>query len=110
MLKFEKFPIYLKKSLENKLLGQSQEIVSYYEEVIENACDSFILKNTNSVDTDNPINILNRHGILHGHENFLNYGDKRNCLKIISLFLFVDHILSLLDENLDQVDKTEGHP
>ncbi|WP_049066616.1 MULTISPECIES: hypothetical protein [Acinetobacter] len=110
LLKFEKFPIYLKKSLENKLLGQSQEIVSYYEEVIENACDSFILKNTNSVDTDNPINILNRHGILHGHENFLNYGDKRNCLKIISLFLFVDHILSLLDENLDQVDKTEGHP
>ncbi|WP_228275315.1 hypothetical protein [Acinetobacter sp. TUM15383] len=84
--------------------------ITYYEEVIENACDSFILKNTNSVDTDNPINILNRHGILHGHENFLNYGDKRNCLKIISLFLFVDHILSLLDENLDQVDKTEGHP
>ncbi|WP_343682816.1 hypothetical protein [Acinetobacter baylyi] len=107
LLKLEKFPIYLKKSLENRLLGQSQAIISFYEEVIGNACDSFISKNTNSIDTDNLINILNRHGILHGHENFLNYGNKINCLKIISLFLFVDHILSLLDENFDQIDKAE---
>lgn len=110
LFKLEKFPIYLKEALKNELLGQSQEIISYYEEVIENACNSFILKNTNSVDTDNPINILNRHGILHGHESFLDYGNKRNCLKIISLFLFVDHILSLLDKNLDQVAKTEKDP
>ncbi len=44
------------------------------------------------------------------HESFLDYGNKRNCLKIISLFLFVDHILSLLDKNLDQVAKTEKDP
>lgn len=107
LLKLEKFPIYLKKSLENRLLGHNQIIISFYEEVIRNACDSFISKNTNSIDTDNPINILNRHGILHGHKNFLNYGNKINCLKIISLILFVDHILSLLNAKSDQIDKAE---
>ncbi len=44
LFKLEKFPIYLKEALKNELLGQSQEIISYYEEVIENACNSFILK------------------------------------------------------------------
>lgn len=110
LLKLEKFPIYLKEALRKKLLGQSQEIISYYEEVIENACNSFIIKNTNSLDMDNPINYLNRHGILHGHENFLNYANEKNCLKIISLFLFVDHILSLLEDNFEQVEKPIDDP
>ena len=52
----------------------------------------------------NPINKLNRHGILHGHVEFLEYADRKNCLKIISLILFVDHILSLIGNKYDQTD------
>lgn len=107
-LKLDKFPIFLKKALEQKLLGQSQEIISYYEEVISNACDSFIGKNTEKLDLNNPINSLNRHGILHGHIEFLQYADRKNCLKIISLILFVDHMLKLLYGNFEQADKTEN--
>ncbi|MFV5378723.1 hypothetical protein [Acinetobacter pittii] len=99
-LKLDKFPIYLKVALERNLLGKSQEIISYYEEVINNACKSFIGDQTKNLDMTNPINRLNRHGILHGHVEFLEYADRINCLKIISLILFVDHILSLIG-NLD---------
>lgn len=103
-LKLDKFPIYLKQALEQKLLGQSQNIISYYEEVITNASKSFIGEQTKKLDMTNPINKLNRHGILHGHVEFLEYADRKNCLKIISLILFVDHILSLIGNKYDQTD------
>ncbi|WP_336034733.1 hypothetical protein [Acinetobacter bereziniae] len=103
-LKLDKFPIYLKKALENKLLGENQELISYYQEVIVNASTSFIGENTKNLDMNNSINKLNRHGILHGHVDFLEYADKRNCLKVISLILFVDHILSLIENKYDQTE------
>lgn len=103
-LKLDKFPVYLKQALEQKLLGQSQDIISYYEEVITNASKSFIGEQTKNLDMTNPINKLNRHGILHGHVAFLEYADRKNCLKIISLILFVDHVLSLIGNKYDQIN------
>ncbi|UBQ37718.1 hypothetical protein LCH18_16515 [Acinetobacter johnsonii] len=40
----------------------------------------------------------NRHGILHGDPNHLNYGTKVNSLKAYSFLLYIDFILSEIQE------------
>lgn len=91
-----KLPNLLRHALENNIKGLDARALGFYSEVINNAASSFILDRTPKVDTSQEINILNRNGIMHGHKDFLSYGTRINTLKVISLLLFVDHILNLI--------------
>lgn len=91
-----KLPKLLKHALDNKIEDINPKTFEFYREVIENAATSFILDRTPKVDISQKMKILNRNGIMHGHKDFLSYGTRTNALKVISLLLFVDHILGFI--------------
>ena len=90
------FPKFLGHVLNNSVEEVDPKQIEYYADVIANAASTFIADRTPKVDITNEIKILNRNGIMHGHKDFLSYGTRINALKVISLLLFVDHILILI--------------
>jgi hypothetical protein len=99
ILKSASFPKVLRYALSNKIEGIDPKCIEFYREVIENAATSFISDRTPKVDLSDNKKILNRNGIMHGHKDFVGYGTRINALKVISLLLFVDHMLSLIESN-----------
>lgn len=99
VLKSASFPKVLMYAFSNKIEGIDPRCIEFYREVIENAATSFISDRTPKVDLSDNKKILNRNGIMHGHKDFVGYGTKINALKVISLLLFVDHMLSLIESN-----------
>lgn len=95
-LRAQSFPKVLQHALNNSIEGIDPKLLSFYNEVIINAASTFIADRTPKVDLSDSKRILNRNGIMHGHKDFVGYGTRTNTLKIISLLLFVDHILSLI--------------
>lgn len=101
-LRAKSFPKVLKHALDNSIEGIDPKLLGFYEEVIVNAASTFIADRTPDVDLTDNKKILNRNGIMHGHKDFVGYGTRTNTLKIISLLLFVDHILNLIDKTKDE--------
>lgn len=48
------------------------------------------------------IGFFNRHGILHGNSDYLQYGTKINAIKAISLLLFVIQTLDILNHDFNE--------
>jgi len=67
-----------------------------YSGVLEDTDTRTISNGSTKVDAK-VIGGLNRHGILHGKKEFINYGSKINALKVISLLLFVIQTLDVVD-------------
>lgn len=101
-LRAKSFPKVLKHALDNSIEGIDPRLLGFYNEVIINAASTFIADRTPDVDLTDSKRILNRNGIMHGHKDFVGYGTRTNTLKIISLLLFVDHILGLIDKTKDE--------
>lgn len=101
-LRAKSFPKVLKHALDNSIEGIDPRLLGFYNEVIINAASTFISDRTPDVDLTDSKRILNRNGIMHGHKDFVGYGTRTNTLKIISLLLFVDHILGLIDKTTDE--------
>lgn len=101
-LRAQSFPKILKHALDDSIEGIDSKSLTFYREVIVNAASTFIADRTPNVDITDSKKILNRNGIMHGHKDFITYGTRINTLKVISLLLFVDHILSLIDKTEDK--------
>ena len=71
-------------------------LIKYHENIIELRSDLSISNGTSKISNSNVIGQLNRHGILHGNRNFLDYGTQLNTLKIISLTLFIMNTIEKL--------------
>lgn len=102
-IRAKSFPKVLKHALDNSIEGIDSRLLLFYNEVIINAASTFIADRTPDVDLSDSKRILNRNGIMHGHKDFVGYGTRINTLKIISLLLFVDCILSLIDKTKEDV-------
>lgn len=72
-------------------------LIKYYEDFIRESFNFKISKSTASQDECNNDFVLNRHGVLHGMTEYLDYDDEKNALKIISFMLFVSSILHMVD-------------
>lgn len=101
-IRAQSFPKVLKHALENSIEEIDPELLDFYSEVIVNAASTFIADRTPNVDLTDSKKVLNRNGIMHGHKDFVAYGTRINTLKVISLLLFVDHILGLIDKTKDE--------
>lgn len=75
-------------------LGKS--LINYHKNIIDCRCDFSISKGTTQILDPNEIGQLNRHGILHGNKDFLDYGSQINTLKVISLTLFIMNAIAKL--------------
>lgn len=91
-IKALKLPKYLDAIIEGKIADVDSGLITFYKDVIRNAADSYIIWNTKKANKSKVENPLNRHGIMHGHIDFLDYGDPINSYKIISLLYFVHEI------------------
>lgn len=92
----KKFPVYLKEKAKE---GWDEHTYSLFYSVIEKANKTFISNRFESIKGSiDTINILNRNGILHGDKDFLNYAEKPNVYKVLSLLLYVDWMSELLDK------------
>lgn len=69
--------------------ASSISLIKYYENIFHLGSSLSISKGTTQILNPNDIDHLNRHGIIHGQKDFLNYGTKINTLKVISLTLFI---------------------
>lgn len=67
----------------------NKSLIEYHQNIIEERSEFSISKNTNKISDPHKIGQLNRHGILHGNKDFLDYGSRINTLKVISLTLFI---------------------
>ncbi|WP_062034557.1 hypothetical protein [Acinetobacter sp. BMW17] len=101
-IRAQSFPKVLKHALENSIEEIDPELLDFYSEVIVNAASTFIADRTPNVDLTDSKKVLNRNGIMHGHKDFVAYGTRINTLKVISLLLFVDHILGLIEKAKDE--------
>ena len=90
----DSFPVHLK--------SKGDEIGDIYDllkAVIDNANKALISDGFEKLKGEvNPINILNRSGILHGDKNFINYWEKPNTYKVLSLLLYIDWISEFVEE------------
>lgn len=92
----KKFPIYLKEKAKE---GWNEHTYNLFQSVIERANKTFISNRFENIKGSiDKINILNRNGILHGDKDFLNYAEKPNAYKVLSLLLYVDWMSELLEE------------
>lgn len=92
----KKFPVYLKERAKE---GWNEHTYNLFQSVIERANKTFISDRFEGIKGSvDKINILNRNGILHGDKDFLNYAEKPNAYKVLSLLLYVDWMSELLDE------------
>lgn len=91
-----KFPIHLKKRAE---VEWDEHTYDLFNTILEKANKAFVSDRFEHLKNNiNDLNILNRGGILHGDKDFLNYGNKINAYKVISLLMYVDWMSELLDE------------
>ena len=92
----KKFPVYLKEKAKE---GWNEHTYNLFQSVVERANKTFISNRFEDIKGNiDKINILNRNGILHGDKDFLNYAEKPNAYKVLSLLLYVDWMSELLDE------------
>jgi len=73
-----------------------QTLIKYHENIIALGSDLSISKGTTQISNPDAIEQLNRHGILHGNKQFLDYGSQINTLKVISLTLFIMNAIEKL--------------
>lgn len=93
-----KLPKYLEAIVAGKNETVDASLITFYEDVIKNAANSYIIWNTKKASKLKVENPLNRHGIMHGHIDFLEYGTAINSYKIISLLYFVHEITQLIEK------------
>lgn len=70
-------------------IHSNKSLIEYHQNIIEERSELSISKGTTQISSPNEIGQLNRHGILHGNKDFLDYGSRINTLKVISLTLFI---------------------
>lgn len=88
------FPKYLMQ--EGEKIGE--HAYDLLKVIFENANEAFISDGFEKLgDEVNTLNILNRNGILHGEKAFLNYWEKPNIYKVISLLLYVDWMSEFIE-------------
>lgn len=73
-----------------------KSLIKYHENIIELGSELSISKGTTQIPNPNEIGQLNRHGILHGNKDFLDYDSQINTLKVISLTLFIMNAIEKL--------------
>ena len=76
--------------------SNKDSLIMYNQNIIEKRKNLTISKKTKYLLNPNEIGQLNRHGILHGNKDFLNYGSQINTLKVISLTLFIINALEIM--------------
>lgn len=77
--------------------GESKDILNYFYSkfLAENSENLHISQKTTFIAIKarpKDIDYLNRHGIMHGHIDYLEYGTRLNALKVITALLFVINI------------------
>lgn len=74
--------------------GESKDILnSFYSKFLaENSENLHISQKTKFIASPKDIDCFNRHGIMHGHIDYLEYGTRLNALKVITALLFVINI------------------
>ena len=82
-----------------------KSLIKYHQNIIDHRCELSISKGTSQISNPDEIGHLNRHGILHGHKNYLNYGCKINTLKVISLTLFIINTITVMKIENTQVQE-----
>lgn len=86
--------------LQEKFSSQEHEwIYNTLRQVIDNASKKFISMRFSHIDEVDAISVLNRGGILHGHSKFLEYGNKINAYKVLSLLFYVDWMINLIQSS-----------
>lgn len=83
---------------------QNNVLIRYYSTFIAEAENFIISKNTENKHNES-LFTLNRHGIMHGRTEYLNYDEEINALKIISMMLFVTSILHVIDFNRNTLNR-----
>ena len=78
-----------------------QFFLSFYEGAYNEGGSLSISRESSQVEA-NEIGFFNRHGILHGDSNYLEYGTKINALKAISLLVFVIQTLDIINQDFNQ--------
>lgn len=73
-----------------------KSLINYHQNIIDRRCKFSISKGTTQISNPNEIGQLNRHGILHGNIDYLDYGSQINTLKVISLTLFIMNAIQKL--------------
>lgn len=74
--------------------------LSFYEGAYNQGGNLSISRESSQIQA-NEIGFFNRHGILHGNANYLEYGTKINALKTISLLLFVIQTLDIVNQDFN---------
>lgn len=88
-------PVHLK----NRRGEIGEHAYDLLKSIIEKANDSFISDGFEKLKGEvNSINILNRSGILHGDKDFINYWERPNSYKVLSLLFYVDWISEFIEE------------
>lgn len=77
-------------------------VLSLYSSVIDSANKLSISKESSQIDAKN-VGYFNRHAILHGNIDYINYGTKINALKSISLLIFIIQTLDIINKNKSSV-------
>lgn len=87
-------------------IRSNKSLIEYYKKIIVlgGNLSICISKGTTQISDPNEVGQLNQHGILHGNEDFLNYGSRINTLKVISLTLFIMNTIEGL-----KIEKTQSH-
>lgn len=96
ILEKKKFLFYISKKIGNNTSINNILMKLFYSSIfigIEEYKNISLIKHTDTTNTlEN--NSLNRHGIMHGNKEYLNYGTRTNALKTISFILFVINLIS----------------
>lgn len=95
----KKFPLLVKAKMESLDVGE--DIKEFCGAIVEKADKAFISLGTHENLVVDDLNILNRHGILHGLKEYSGYSKEPNAKKILSLLCYVDLMISILGDDMD---------
>lgn len=91
----KKFPILLQARMDEE---DNKDIYNLIKLIIDNSQRRFISERFSNIDDVTEFNMLNRGAILHGHGKFLQYGSKINGYKVLSLLLYVNWMIDLIEK------------
>lgn len=91
----KKFPIMLQARMGEE---ENKDIYNLIKLIIDNSQRRFISERFSNIDDVNEFSILNRGAILHGHSKFLEYGNKINGYKVLSLLLYVNWMIDFIEK------------
>ncbi|MCH7381392.1 hypothetical protein [Acinetobacter higginsii] len=103
-----KFVPYVIKQIET-YNPKSQQVLKflYASNFLERgACKAMLINENTDFTTPDNNNYLNRHGILHGFKEYLNYGSRPNALRVINLLVYVINLI----ESLKKEEKIQTTP